>query len=210
MEQSKLTKTRIVIVDSREPEIMALRIKGAGLLTEVKKLEAGDYVIGDALVERKEISDFFNTLHSGRLWDQLYNMKLSGMRCFLVIVGNYPSGHKLQITKKQLEQQIKRLSLVAFKSFDVLFTKTETEEQFIEFLKWLYERCNTESYMPMPRKFEKIEDMKIAMLGAVGGIGAKLASELAGKFTLMELMTMDDDALRNYIFSGRKKSFLGN
>ncbi len=195
--------SKIVLIDIHEPETIELRLKAAKLMVKRETLESGDYAIGNVLIERKEIGDFFNSLNSGRLFNQLFKMKLSGKRNFLVIIGNYPS-RKMKIPKNRMEQQISRLSFVAFISYDVLFTRVETEEQFIEFLKWLYQRCNTETHAPLPKKEEKPEDMKRAMIGCIAGFGPKLADELSDKFTLRELMDIPEKDLIEYVFSGRK------
>ena len=41
----------------------------------VKRLDIGDYIIGDLLIERKTPADFFNSLFDRRLWTQLQNLK---------------------------------------------------------------------------------------------------------------------------------------
>ena len=192
------------MIDTRkEPESIELRLKASGLAVKREKLDAGDYCVGNALVERKDINDFWSTLRGGRLWKQLGKLKHSDKRCFLAIIGNYPR-RRMRINKKSMEQQIKKLAFIAFISFDVLFTRCETEEQFVEFLKWLWQRSNTKTYAPVVKKGDRsVREIKRDMLSAVDGIGGQLAEELS-EISWVDLMAMPDEALHDYKFHNRK------
>jgi ERCC4-type nuclease len=196
-----------ILMCLHEPAIIEQRLKSAGFLVERTDLatgSAGDYIIGNSLVERKEIGDFFGSLQSGRLFDQLFKMKqCTEYRKYLVIIGNYPGRH-IQTPKPILEKQIKGLGMVAYHSYDVLFIRVDTEEQFIDFIKWIWERCNTVSYAPLIKKMDDIKAVKVAMLGCNKGVGPQLANELAAHFTWKQLMDIEAEELAKYEFNGRK------
>ena len=204
---SKDQVVKKVLMCQHEPEIVEQWLKAKGLLVERCDLStgsAGDYIIGNALVERKEIGDFYGSLRSGRLFDQLYKMKqCTEYRKYLVIIGNYPGRH-LEISKPLLEKQIKGLSMVAYHSYDVLFIRVDSEEQFIDFMIWLWERCNSTSYAPMVKKNVDPKAVKVAMIGCNKGIGPQLANELANNFTWKQLMDISIEDLSKHEFNGRK------
>jgi len=74
-----------ILVDSREP-LIAERLKRSQLFEiENKRLEIGDVIIKDLVVERKAGSDFFDSLHDGRLFRQLIFMKRVFRRRLLLL-----------------------------------------------------------------------------------------------------------------------------
>jgi len=193
---------KTIIMDSNEPKHIQYELEKAGLIVERKRLKAGDYCIGNILLERKTIDDYWSTMYGKRLFKQLFKMKNSDKRCFLVIIGNYPS-RDFDMPKREMEKRIKGMGLISFISFGVMFTRAETEEKFIEFIKWLWERCTTKTYAPVVKsKGETSEQMRSSMLGCINGIGSALAEELS-HFTFQELIDMGED-LKDYKFHGRR------
>ena len=68
-------KTKEIFIDTREknsmvPSYLFKISKNA----KFKKLEVGDYLIGDIIIERKSAPDFFSSIYSGRLKEQLSNI----------------------------------------------------------------------------------------------------------------------------------------
>jgi len=64
-----------VIVDSREPKIIADQLKNLGVNVNVQSLNIGDYVIGaDHIVERKTGEDLIQSLYDKRLFHQAHRM----------------------------------------------------------------------------------------------------------------------------------------
>jgi len=80
-----------IIVDSREsrsgvPERLA---RLPGVTTETRELSSGDYVIEGVLaIERKDATDFINSLVSGHLFDQVARMSNEHLRYMVLIEGD--------------------------------------------------------------------------------------------------------------------------
>ena len=75
-----------VIVDSREPQEIKNKLD-----CEVQKLEVGDYIVGNLLIERKAPSDFVASIISKRLWNQaaeLKEIKSQNYQSMIAIVGD--------------------------------------------------------------------------------------------------------------------------
>lgn len=51
------------------------------------ELTAGDYLLGNYVIERKEVSDFFKTLHGGRLENQVLKLLEGDLRPILLVEG---------------------------------------------------------------------------------------------------------------------------
>ena len=76
-----------LIIDSNERgplhDSVIRKAESIGLSIDKKTLVVGDYLLGNACVEAKSISDLFQSSHSGHLWRQLDNMDANYERFFL-------------------------------------------------------------------------------------------------------------------------------
>jgi len=57
-----------LVVDSNEPEDIPDRLRELGVDVEIQKIAPGDYVLGPIGIERKTLTDFFNSLVRKRLF----------------------------------------------------------------------------------------------------------------------------------------------
>ena len=65
-----------IIVDTREKQsLIAANLIEKKANINFEKLEIGDYLIGDTIIERKTFSDFISSTLSKRLQEQLVNLK---------------------------------------------------------------------------------------------------------------------------------------
>ncbi len=80
-----------LIIDDREKstfsKIIEEKAAKMGVLTERKRLEVGDYVIGDVCFEIKSSQDFLQSVLNKRIWNQIDNMDRNYQRNFVVIHG---------------------------------------------------------------------------------------------------------------------------
>ena len=64
--------TPIILVDDRERELIeVLNFLKLDTPIKVTKLEVGDLVCGDAVIERKQATDFVGSIMDGRLSNQI-------------------------------------------------------------------------------------------------------------------------------------------
>ena len=54
---------------------------------EERRLDIGDYLVGDYIIEYKSWKDFYASMMDGRLWQQLINMK-AYQHPLVAVVGN--------------------------------------------------------------------------------------------------------------------------
>lgn len=78
-----------VIVDSREPSIIPVLLLKLGVDVERQTLTPGDYIVtSECAVERKTVQDFFDSLYSGRLFEQVERLRASYAKPLLIIEGD--------------------------------------------------------------------------------------------------------------------------
>jgi ERCC4-type nuclease len=201
-----------ILIDSNEasmvPDIVE-RIKKLGIPVGIEHLDCGDYVIGDILVERKTIDDWYSSLNSGRLWDQLYKMKLSGKKCIIAIVGIVPYIYKELSDISQVLKRISQMRLLCFRSYGVLLLQFQLLDEFISLIEYCWTKMDSESYAPVIKKEIKIEDVKVNMLGAIKSLGPKRAKFLAIKYKISDLCNMTVKDLENIEVNNRKLGVAG-
>ncbi len=78
----------MIYVDVHEPKEMAELLAEMGVEANVRALSPGDYLVGDVGVERKSLSDFFQSIIRKRLFDQLKRLVESYPRQLLVVEGD--------------------------------------------------------------------------------------------------------------------------
>jgi len=199
-----MNEERCILIDSREPNDMVERISTLGVPIKIAKLDAGDYVISNILIERKTPDDFLNSINSGRLFQQLFNIKQSGYRGILCIIGQSPYSCRTQREIHAYRSKLKLFKTVAFLSYGILLEHVDTIEDFLEFIRYIWERSNGETIAPVVNKKITLEEVKIDILSRIPGIGAKMAKCLAAKFTIRDLMNMDSNEIESLKVGDRK------
>ena len=201
-----------ILIDSREaasvPDIVD-RIKKLGIPIGIEPLDSGDYILGDILIERKTIDDFYGSLNSGRLWDQLFKMKLSGKKCIIAIVGVIPYIYKELSDISQILKRISQMRLLCFRSYGVLLLQFQLLDEFINLIEYCWTKMDSESYAPVVRKEVKIEDVKINMLGEIKGLGKKRAKFLGTNYKISDLCNMAIKDLEIIEVNNRKLGITG-
>ena len=87
-ELGSLNKKSRVVVDFREKSSrLPALLSGAGFEVDFRKLSVGDYVIGDVVIERKEVRDFVGSIINKRIMRQLLDLSQVEKK-FLFVEGN--------------------------------------------------------------------------------------------------------------------------
>jgi ERCC4-type nuclease len=77
-----------LVIDSNEPEDIQEKLRGLGVEFEVKKIAPGDYVLGPIGIERKTLSDFFNSMVRKRLFEQVLRLREAYAQPLLILEGD--------------------------------------------------------------------------------------------------------------------------
>ncbi len=78
-----------LVIDSNEPEDIQEKLRGLGVVFEVKKIAPGDYVLGPVGIERKALSDFFGSLVKKRLFEQVQRLRDAYPQPLLILEGDF-------------------------------------------------------------------------------------------------------------------------
>ena len=176
-----------VIVDIHEPPIIATSLqKDKGLLIKVMSLKSGDYAFANVGIERKAINDYFNSLTSGRLWEQMYNLKRAYERPILVIEGL--KDPTIQLAGNLSIRFVSSVSRIVLMGVSVLILPTLGH--FLSFIQYSYLSCGRQglSMKPVPKKpwNREKEEIKEDLLCMCPGIGRKTAKAILARFPTFE------------------------
>jgi len=199
----------MVIVDSKEPKWIVELIKQKGLDVKVQKLDVGDYLIKDVLIERKTLTNLFNSMSTGQIWTQLYYLSkactVSELKPLVVITG-LPSDILYPVQIRDALARLLSFQIVSFVRFDIPTVHVESDNMFVNslipsILKWA---TKEKSLKPVKKKSQTLEEVKSDMLSCIPSIGRKTANYLASKFTLTDLASLSLEDLSNIRVENRR------
>lgn len=182
----------MIIIDDREP----LEIKDKIENKKIERLEVGDYIIGDFLIERKSNHDFINSILSKRLWIQLSNMKhLEDYKSCLIIIENLwkPFANK---KINYGDNMIFGAFRTIIQSYQIPILQFENNTDFILFLKICDKKKNKKKdFLPLPKKKTiSIDDKKIMSLSYIEGISIKSSKKLLENFGSIKNISNIDES----------------
>jgi ERCC4-type nuclease len=173
-----------VIVDSREPAwCQSLTFGGAP--TSVGMLDAGDLlaICDDAVltIERKEASDFLNTLRDGRLFPQFARMREVSPWAYLVLVGKIERNLDDTCTVAGRQTNWRWASvqgaLLTAQEMGIAIVECVGDRDYEETILRLVNRDRSPMRIHPPRDAALVSDAE-AILGALPGVGADRADTL--------------------------------
>ena len=178
-------------------------------------LDVGDYLIGDILVERKEVNDYVQSLTSGHLARQLYEMSTNYELSYLVVEGfisevlqNRNISRSAYISSL-VGSSLKRSSVG--KSGVIVTVSVETDFDTALFLCYLYKKVSSKDFVRLPKIEKKSigdKDMLEYILSSFPRIGSVYAKRLLEKFgTLRGVITADVSELKKILGDKRSLDF---
>lgn len=222
-----------LFIDYREKHLAEL-LEGVCDEIAFAQLPIGDYLFasegGALLVERKTIKDFFSSVRSNRLWDQLLRMmkveKVLGYavkRRICVIHGNF-NGYLNMIDYGSQADLLKHWSQLMGAFFEVIYVyntpiiHAESDEALRAFMRILVKRevAGKNDKLPDGKWYRKpakadlpVKDRKRYVLAALPYIGDTLAKKLLQHFkTISEVACASVEELQKVPKIGKKKAEL--
>jgi Fanconi anemia group M protein len=187
-----------ITIDTREKQsLISANLVEKKANINFEKLEIGDYLIEDTIIERKTFSDFISSTLDKRLQEQLINLK-KYPKHFLIIEGFY---YNYKNTKANIhENAIRGMFLSVALDFQVPIIYTEDEEDTANFLILVakkYERPNTEISSRPSRNFKSQKERKQFILEGFPGIGPKTSKQLIEELSsLQQIFNASKEQLR--------------
>jgi len=175
-----------IIIDTREKQSMvAAELVSQGARIDFQKLEVGDYIVGDFVIERKEFGDFVNSMISKRLVSQLKDLSKCEKK-FLILEGFGYNYSRFNVH----ENAIRGMILSVVNSFDVPVIYSLDSEETAKYLILLAKRIEngkvSEVSLRPSRSSLSLEEQKQFILEGFPGIGPSLAKRLLEKFGSLE------------------------
>ncbi len=173
-----------IIVDTREPAIIPLLLLKLGIDVERQPVTPGDYILAsDCAVERKTIQDFFNSLYSGRLFEQTERLRASYAKPILVIEGDV----KEELLSRQNPRAFWGALLKLQMGYNLPTINThdplETADLLVTLAKQLQTRSKEEHIHPKHKpKLLTEKEMQIYAVCSLPGVGENLAVRLLKHF----------------------------
>jgi ERCC4-type nuclease len=172
-----------IVVDSREPEVIAALLVQLGVEVERRVVTPGDYILSsECAVERKTTQDFFNSLFSGRLFDQVERLKEAYAKPLLIIEGDVGEELANRLNPRAFWGALLKLQM----DYNLPTINTYNTFQTVDLLVTLAKRLQQQSAEPIKLRHKpKIlteRERQIYVVCGLPGIGEGLAIKLLSHF----------------------------
>jgi len=168
-----------IVVDSRE-KLMQETLSKKGIQHRVETLPAGDFIAGDTVVERKNTVDLMSSVVSGRLWEQLKNLKqVEGAKPLLVVEGTLA-----ELRKFTLFDVNAYLGVVASVTLDwqIPVIQTESPAETAKLLELIAKREQKPPQIRFKKPHESLDEIAEYIVAGFPGIGTVKAKWILKNF----------------------------
>jgi ERCC4-type nuclease len=175
-----------IIIDTREKQsLVAANTIEQKANIKFEKLEIGDYLVNDTIIERKTFSDFISSMLNRRLVPQLFNLK-KYPKYFLLIEGFYYNYNSDFVH----ENAIRGMLLSIATDFQIPIIYTEDAKDTAKFLIALAKKCEKSKSKSFSLRHNKttqtFQEKKEFILQGFPGVGPTLSEKLLEKFTTLK------------------------
>ena len=176
-------------VDDREARGsgMAARLAAAsGVAVGVKRLRTGDYLVeGKALIERKRVPDFLESLRAGRLFDQAARLAALPVRSFLVLEGRPAEWQGAGVTREGIQGALVALAV----GFGIPVLRSADEAELASLILYTARQLHAPAKAGIRRTGRRTRGkraLQLFLLTGLPGVGAIRAKGLLDRFGTVE------------------------
>ncbi len=184
-----------IIVDTREKQsLIAANLIEKKANIKLEKLDIGDYLIEDTIVERKTFSDFISSMANKRLLTQLHEIK-KYPKHFLILEGFYYNYNDFNVHKNAIRGML--LSIVTDFKIPIIYTENEEDTAtFLILVAKRYEKLKTQNTIRQTKTLKTLEEQKQFILEGFPGIGPVATKTLLKKYkTLNNIFNITEKEL---------------
>ena len=206
-ERKEKPKPKIIADLHEKNSLVASELVGLGVDVEFKHLKVADYLIGNAAIERKTISDFINSMLNKRLLIQLEELKQYEKR-LLIIEGldeqelyNDDNEEKKGIHGNAIRGMLLFTELEA--NCPIIFSKNyQDTAKFLYLIAKRMEKNKTPISLHAKKKNLSFNEQKQYILESFPRIGPTTAKKLLKKFkTINKIFNASENELREILKS---------
>ena len=200
-----------ILADSRERNeriFLALQTEG-DIIMQVERLEVGDYLLHNLLVERKSFVDFCESIKDGRLFRQAIQLARSRIQPLIIIEGISADLTKTSIKREAILGAL--ITLAVIYGIPVLRSRSPEETaKLILFASRQIENSGLNYHCfrrrpPCRNSVHKKSKMQLQILQGFPGVGPSRAKQLLEKFgTIIKVLTASEEELQAVPGFGRK------
>ncbi|MEM4270534.1 MAG: ERCC4 domain-containing protein [Candidatus Pacearchaeota archaeon] len=193
-----------IIADIHEKNSLIIsELVQLGANVEKRKLEVGDYVVNDVIIERKTLQDFLSSMLNKRLQYQLRNMQNN--KKSLLIIENFESEPELNINPNCIKGFI--MSILLEYKIPIIFTKDSKETADYLYLLAKKSKSSCQSLRIKIKNLNKKEKIQYILEG-FPSIGPITAKKLLKKFgSLKNIINANEKDLEE-ILGKKTKEFI--
>ena len=195
--------TSKIIIDTREKNsLVPVYLIKEKIPYQKEKLEIGDYLISDLIIERKTLNDFLSSFYSKRLMNQLINLT-KYPRKILILEGNINDLDQDKIKK------IKGLILSISVSYQIPIIYSLNELETSKILIKILTKTKKQYSIRILKNKKTIEEKKEYILQGFPNIGVKKSKELIEIFkTIKNIINQNQTKLEKVLDNKTTKEFL--
>ena len=185
-------------VDIHEPERMVDYLEEmTGKETEHKSLKIGDYVYQGVCVERKEVTDFLNSIFKTSLFEQLLNMKKNYDKRFLIIHGDLE--HECATRKSDVYMSVLGAITTISCEYETPVIITENDYEFAVAISNIIDSLDGKTKRPIDtvKATKPTYQIQENLVAQIPGVGLTRARDLLKQFGSVEsLFRADKEELK--------------
>jgi DNA excision repair protein ERCC-4 len=186
-------------VDDREARGSGIAARLAameGASVTVKRLRTGDYLIeGKAVLERKRVTDFLESLRQGRLFSQANRLAASPYRPFLILEGPSHEWQRVGVTRAGIQGALVTLAI----GYGIPVLRSQNENETAQLILFTARRLHLGAWVAIRRPARQIRGKRarqIYILTGIPRVGSVRAIRLLERFGTIEgVMAASPEAL---------------
>ena len=177
----------MIIIDSRESckEIRELFSKQSDFKVVIQKLELGDITFDGCIIERKSISDFYNSFRKSDMWSKVFQMNDAFNKVFIWIdTTPYQTSKFFSYRNKYIFDMIEGTK-VTLDSLDITWHEFDKEHASDYFYRYFKKIISEKKYVPKPevrKRGKSLIELRQQLLMCVPKIGYNSAIALMKEY----------------------------
>jgi len=176
-------------VDDREArgsELASQLAEMEGVSVTVKRLRTGDYLIeGKAVLERKRVRDFLESLRRGRLFSQATRLATSPWRPFLILEGPSHEWRQAGVTREGIQGALVALAI----GFGIPVLRSQNEDETARLILFTARQLHSTAKVAIRRPGRRIHGKRarqVYILTGIPKVGLTRARRLLNHFGTIE------------------------
>lgn len=193
--KKEIPKVKITIDSMEKQSLTVAELLNQKANISFERLEIGDYLIKDTIIERKTISDFISSMINKRLLEQLANIK-KYPNYYLILEGSNYDYTKFNVHENAVRGML--LSIALDFKVPIIFTENERDTaNFLILTARRYEKSKTPKAIRRTKNSKTEEEQKQFILQGFPGIGPTISKKLIKKFkSLQEIFNSPEEKLK--------------